>query len=274
MARMKTTAFGIRACDLVPDHHRMLLGLHDAAARAWASWRFRFRSARTSRTRRKTSTGNRNATTACRSWVRSRRAVPPVALDPPSDDEVMRALEKVQPVEGGVPLLWERNRNNVRIVKDKIADYVDPPRVYPLVGPAQQHHAHYKCTVYYEDVRRIGWPVPHTLRDEEAEEVIYIDHNHLHMVGNVDTGLRREVLDASIVGERVDKRQGDWRATETRRMRSSQSPCLLVSLSPCLVSERARSCMAHCRQSSPQRQPAHRSRRAACSTCCWPAGRS
>ncbi|HMP05322.1 MAG TPA: hypothetical protein PJ982_03140, partial [Lacipirellulaceae bacterium] len=26
-----------------------------------------------------------------------------VALDPPSDDEVMRALEKAQPVQGGVP---------------------------------------------------------------------------------------------------------------------------------------------------------------------------
>lgn len=113
---------------------------------------------------------------------------PPVALDPPSDDEVMRAMEKTRPVEGGIPMLWERNRNNVRIVKQKIADYVDPPRHYPVVGPAQQHHAHYKCTVYFEDVRRVGWPVPHTLRDEDSEEVIYIDHNHLHMVGNVDTG--------------------------------------------------------------------------------------
>ena len=110
--------------------------------------------------------------------------------------------------------MWERNRNNVRIVKYKIADYVDPPRVYPLVGPAQQHHAHYKCTVYYEDVRRIGWPVPHTLRDEEAEEVIYIDHNHLHMVGNVDTGAERASsrrADTSRVGM---QRQGDM---ETRR---------------------------------------------------------
>ncbi|MGD9632721.1 MAG: hypothetical protein AB7G28_24095 [Pirellulales bacterium] len=112
----------------------------------------------------------------------------PVALDPPSDDEVMRAMEKARPVEGGVPMLYERCRNNVRIAKFKIADYVDPPRVYPLVGPAQQHHAHYKCIIYYEDVRRIGWPVPHTIRDDECEEVIYIDHNHLHMVGNVDTG--------------------------------------------------------------------------------------
>ncbi|MEX2169976.1 MAG: hypothetical protein WD851_11750 [Pirellulales bacterium] len=113
---------------------------------------------------------------------------PTIALDPPSDDEVMVALEKARPVEGGVPMLWERNRNNVLIVKQKIADYVDPPRVYPLIGPAQQHHAHYKCTVYYQDVRRIGWPVPHTLRDEDTQEVIYIDHNHLHMVGDVDTG--------------------------------------------------------------------------------------
>ncbi|MGL4514828.1 MAG: hypothetical protein ACRCT8_17200 [Lacipirellulaceae bacterium] len=110
----------------------------------------------------------------------------PIALDEPSDDEVMRALEKARPVEGGIPLLWERNRNNVRITKEKIADYIDPVRVYPMIGPAQQHHAHYKCTIYFEDVRRIGWPVPHTLRDEDAREVIYVDHNHLHMVGNVD----------------------------------------------------------------------------------------
>jgi len=109
----------------------------------------------------------------------------PVALDPPSDDEVMRAMEKARPVEGGIPLLWTKNRNNVRILKEKCADYVDPPRVYPLVGPAQLHHAHYKCTVYFEEVTRVGWPVPHTLVDEDAREVIYIDHCHLHMVGNV-----------------------------------------------------------------------------------------
>ncbi|MEN1679887.1 MAG: hypothetical protein AAGJ46_09855 [Planctomycetota bacterium] len=108
---------------------------------------------------------------------------PPKALDEPSDDEVMRALESVQPVQGGIPFLWTRNRNNVRIVKCLIADYVDPVRVYPLIGPAQLHHAHYKCTVYYEDVRRVGWPVPHTIVDEDAREVLYIDHNHLHRVG-------------------------------------------------------------------------------------------
>jgi hypothetical protein len=113
---------------------------------------------------------------------------PATALDPPSDDEIMRTLERSHPVRGGLPLLHEVQRNNVRIVKDKIADYVDPPRVYPLAGPAQLHHAHYKCTIYFTEVTRVGWPVPHTLRNEDAEEVVYVDHNHLHMVGNVDTG--------------------------------------------------------------------------------------
>ena len=113
---------------------------------------------------------------------------PPVALDPPTPDEVMRALEKAQPLQGGVPLLYQRQRNNVRIIVEPIADYVDPPRVYPLVGPAQLHHCHFKCTVYYTETTHVGWPLPHTLVDEDSSEVIYVDHNHLHMVGNVDGG--------------------------------------------------------------------------------------
>ena len=114
---------------------------------------------------------------------------PVVALNPPSEDEVIRALEKARPVEGGLPFLHEVQRNNVRMVIEPIADYIDPPRVYPLIGPAQQHHAHYKCTIYFEEVTRVGWPIPYTTKNEDAQEVVYIDHNHLHIVGNVDGGL-------------------------------------------------------------------------------------
>lgn len=113
---------------------------------------------------------------------------PAVALDPPTDDEVWWALERANPVQGGFPFLSETQRNNVTMVKEKIADYVDPPRVVPLIGPAQLHHAHYKCTVYYTERKIVGWPLPHTLIDEDAVEVLYIDHNHFHMVGNVDLG--------------------------------------------------------------------------------------
>ncbi len=113
---------------------------------------------------------------------------PPVALDPPSPDEVVRALERARNVQGGVPLLHEIQRNNVRMVVEPLADYVDPPRVYPLIGPAQLHHAHYKCIIYFTEVTRVGWPIPYTTVDEDAQEVIYIDHNHFHLVGNVDDG--------------------------------------------------------------------------------------
>ncbi|MDX1963433.1 MAG: hypothetical protein SFX18_09790 [Pirellulales bacterium] len=114
---------------------------------------------------------------------------PVQAIDPPSDDEVMRALEKARPVRGGWPYLEEKQRNNVRIVKEKFADYVDEPRFYPLLGPAQLHHAHYKCIIYFDETTRVGWPIPHTLHKPEEVEVVYIDHNHFHMVGNVDTGV-------------------------------------------------------------------------------------
>ena len=113
---------------------------------------------------------------------------PDTALDPPSDDEVMRTFERAMPVQGGTPFLQTVQRDNVRIVKEKISDYIDPPRVYPLVGPAQLHHCHYKCSIYYTETTHVGWPLPHTLVDEDSVEVVYIDHNHLHMVGNVDGG--------------------------------------------------------------------------------------
>ncbi len=112
-----------------------------------------------------------------------------VALDPPTPDEVMRALEKANGVQGGLPFLHEIQRNNVRMTVDPIADYVDPPRFFPLIGMAQLHHAHYKCTIYYTEVTRVGWPVPYTTVDEDAAEVIYIDHEHFHVVGNVDGGV-------------------------------------------------------------------------------------
>jgi hypothetical protein len=114
---------------------------------------------------------------------------PTEAIDRPSEDEVMRAVERVRPTAGGLPFLYEVQRNNVDIVVEKIADYVDPPRVMPLVGPVQLHHAHFKCTVNFTEHTRVGWPVPHTLTDEEVVEVVYIDHNHLHMVGNIDPGV-------------------------------------------------------------------------------------
>jgi len=113
---------------------------------------------------------------------------PAVALDPPSEDEVMRALESARPIEGGLPFLHSKQRDNVQIVIEPLSDHIDPPREYPLIGPAQLHHAEYKCIIHFSETTHVGWPIPHTIKDEESQEVIYIDHDHLHMVGNVDGG--------------------------------------------------------------------------------------
>ena len=130
-------------------------------------------------------------------WVHERYdrvpILPPIAeggqaigLDPPSDDEVMRAIEEIHPTNKGWPFLHEVQISNVRIVKEKTVDKTDDPRVYPLIGPARLHHVHYKCTVYFTKTTRVGWPIPHTLVDEEVIEVVHIDKDHFHMVGNVD----------------------------------------------------------------------------------------
>ncbi len=107
-----------------------------------------------------------------------------IALDEPSDDEVMRAMPSI---EGGIPLLHTVQRDNVSIVKELLDDSIDPPRVYPLIGPAQLHHSKWKCTVYYTETTHVGWPLPYTTVDQDAVEVVYIDRSHLHQVGNVET---------------------------------------------------------------------------------------
>ena len=112
-----------------------------------------------------------------------------IALDPPSDDQVMRELERVRPISGTVPGLETTIRNVKGITKELIADYVDPPRQVPLVGPVQQHHAHYKCTVYFEEITQVGWPIPHQQRIENGQEVLYIDKDHYHRVGGGETSV-------------------------------------------------------------------------------------
>jgi hypothetical protein len=106
-----------------------------------------------------------------------------IALDPPTDDQCVRHFEKIRPITGQVPGLETCRRDIVGITKELIADYIEEPRFFPLIGPAQVHHAHYKITIYFKETINIGWPVPHTISDDEAVEVFYVDKDHLHRVG-------------------------------------------------------------------------------------------
>jgi hypothetical protein len=91
---------------------------------------------------------------------------------------MMRKLEKARPMPESTQC--EVQRNKVRFVCERIQDSIDPPRQKPLVGPVQLHHVHWKCTVYFTETTRTNGPNPKTTVDEDCQQVIYIDTDHLH----------------------------------------------------------------------------------------------
>ena len=105
-------------------------------------------------------------------------------FEAPSADEVMQAFAKARPIEHGDPL-HEVQRTKVRINVELLEESVDPPRTFPTIGEVQAHHRHFKCTVSYTEIDRLGGPAPKTTIDEDCEEVIYIDRDHLHHVGKL-----------------------------------------------------------------------------------------
>jgi hypothetical protein len=102
---------------------------------------------------------------------------PPVCEDPPDDARVLRALE---PVTRGVPYFYEEFRDNIEIVKERIKDTIDPPRFFPLIGPAQLHHCHWKCTVAYTETIEEQFPFPWKCVKPRVK-VVYMDLDHLHL---------------------------------------------------------------------------------------------
>ncbi len=102
---------------------------------------------------------------------------PPTCEDPPGDQETLRLMPRVC---RGVPYFYEEHRDDIRIVYERLVDRIDPPRFYPLVGPAQLHHCHWKCTVYYTETIESGQPFPYRCRRPRVQ-VVYIDKDHLHL---------------------------------------------------------------------------------------------
>jgi hypothetical protein len=109
----------------------------------------------------------------------------PICEDAPSDAEVLRAMPRVP---RGVPYIYEQFRDNIVIVKNRLVDKIDPPRFFPLVGPAQLHHCHWECVIYYDELVQSDYPFPVYVKKPRVQ-VIYIDKDHLHLyVGeNPDT---------------------------------------------------------------------------------------
>ena len=110
---------------------------------------------------------------------------PPICEDPPSDQEVLRAMPRVA---RGAAYIYEEFRDDIVIVKNRLVDKIDPPRFFPLVGLAQLHHCHWECVIYYTETIQSDYPFPTYIKKQRVQ-VMYIDKDHLHLyVGpNADT---------------------------------------------------------------------------------------
>lgn len=118
----------------------------------------------------------------------------PLCEDPPSDGMILRALDRVK---RGVPYVCEEFRDNITIIPELIKDKIDPPRFFPLVGMAQLHHCHWKCTVYYTETIQSSYPFPFKCVKPRVK-VVYIDKDHLHLytgaTPEVDAQITRDLI--------------------------------------------------------------------------------
>jgi RNA polymerase sigma factor (sigma-70 family) len=96
-------------------------------------------------------------------------------LESPPTAEVLRALPQVP---HAVPGVLEVFRDDIQVVAERLVRQVDPPRFFPLVGEAELHHYHWKCTVSYSET--VEYSYPHPARTKRPRvEVVYIDKDYL-----------------------------------------------------------------------------------------------
>lgn len=121
----------------------------------------------------------------------------PICEDPPDRAEILRAMPRVT---RGVPYIYEEFRDDIEFTVEKIVDVVDPPRFFPLVGPAQVHHCHWKCTVFYTETVTSDYPFPFRTKRRRTE-VVYIDKDHLHQCISGDDA--RASVTRDLIGNRA-----------------------------------------------------------------------
>jgi hypothetical protein len=118
---------------------------------------------------------------------------PPLCEDQPDEALVIRTMPHIV---RGVPYFYEEFRDDYQIVNELIVDKIDPPRFFPLVGPAQLHHCHWKCTIYYTETFESAYPFPFRAKAPKVQ-VVYIDKDHLHVypcaTPEINRGITRDL---------------------------------------------------------------------------------
>jgi|GEM_PF-3746157 len=94
-----------------------------------------------------------------------------VSASEPTDSEVLRAMPRVS---RGLPYVWEEFRDNITIVKNRIAPSQHPSTAGFATALMQRAKESWECTVYYEHVIQSTYPLPVMVRRAKVQ-VIYID---------------------------------------------------------------------------------------------------
>jgi hypothetical protein len=116
---------------------------------------------------------------------RRRGPLPPtseaVDINPPSDQDVQLAWWELMH-DNGYDVDPDQVRQ-LRIIKEKLVDYIDPPRVFPMVGRARLHHSHHKCTIW---------------SGEDEVDAVYLDRTHFHPVAEGEFNAQCELTEQLI----------------------------------------------------------------------------
>jgi hypothetical protein len=60
------------------------------------------------------------------------------------------------------------------------------------VGPAQLHHCHWECVIYYTETVQSDYPFPQYTKRNRVQ-VIYIDKDHLHLYVGPNPDVQRQI---------------------------------------------------------------------------------
>jgi hypothetical protein len=101
----------------------------------------------------------------------------PKCDNPPNETEILFALPAMT---NGIPYLYDQYRDEYEFAVEKLVDRVDPPCFLPLIGLAQLHHCHWKCTAYFTETIESSFPISFRIKHRRAE-VVYIDRDQIHL---------------------------------------------------------------------------------------------
>jgi hypothetical protein len=118
----------------------------------------------------------------------------PCCLDPPTEAEVWAKVTATARNDVFRPNI---DYGKIRYEIEKIGEQVEPVKVFPLAGPCQLVHCHYKCTARYEESIGGGQFRPRAV-------TVYIDKDHLRRAATAAAPPQ-----ASQAGADIERRMAD-----------------------------------------------------------------